>query len=145
MEHYRERVEVELDANFDAANLEPHVDRIVAASGVSEGTVTVFSAGATAAVTTIEFESGCLSDLERALEQIAPSHEDYAHNEKWGDGNGFSHLRSALLDPSVSAPVVDGEAGFSTWQQPVVLNFDNRARRREVHVVVQGRRTKEEG
>lgn len=137
---HRECIEVELDAEFDAADLSGEVERIVAESGVRDGTITIFSAGATAAVTTIEYEPGCLTDLQRALDQIAPAHEDYAHNERWGDGNGFSHLRSALLGPSVSAPVIDGQPGFSTWQQPIVLNFDNRARRREVWVTVVGTR-----
>lgn len=135
---YREQVEVELDEEFDAANLSRAVDRIVTASGVEQGTVTIFSAGATAAVTTIEFEPGCLADLRRALDQIAPADLDYAHNERWGDGNGFSHLRSALLGPSVTAPVIDGKAGFSTWQQPIVINFDNRTRTRTVHITVVG-------
>lgn len=135
---HRERITADLEAEFDAANLSGDVDRIVSESGITSGTVTIFSEGATAAVTTIEFESGCLSDLERALEEIAPANLDYAHNEKWGDGNGFSHLRSALVGPSVSAPVVDGEAAFSTWQQPIVLNFDNRPRTRTVHVTVTG-------
>ncbi len=138
MQVYRETVEVKLDEQFDAAELTGEVERIVAASGVHEGTVSVFSEGATAAVMTIEFEPRCLADLERALDEIAPADAESAHNEKLGDGNGFSHLRSALLDPSVTAPVVDGEPGFTTWQRPVVLNFDNRRRRRVVPVTVTG-------
>ena len=135
---HRERVTFDLDAEFDAANLGESVDRAVAESGICSGTVTVFSEGATAGITTIEFESGCLADLQRALDDIAPANLDYAHNQKWGDGNGFSHLRSALVGPSVSAPVVDGEAAFTTWQQPIVINFDNRPRTRTVHITVTG-------
>ena len=138
MKVYRETVERQLEAEFDAADLSGAVERIVNDSGVVEGTVSIFSEGATAAVTTIEYESGCLSDLRRALDEIAPVDRRYAHNEKWGDGNGFSHLRSALLDPSVAAPVVDGEPGFTTWQQPIVVNLDNRSRNRVVHVTVTG-------
>lgn len=134
----RDTIEVELDAQFDASDLTGPVTQIVSDSGIREGQVTVFSEGATAAVTTIEYESGCLSDLEDALEALAPSDAGYAHNAKWGDGNGFSHLRSALLGPSVTAPVVDGRPGFSTWQQPLVLNFDNRRRTRTVHITVIG-------
>ena len=82
METHRERIEVELDEQFDAAELTGEVERIVEASGVVDGTVTIFSEGATAAVTTIEFESACLADLERALDEIAPADAEYAHNEK---------------------------------------------------------------
>lgn len=135
---HRERVNVDLDPEFDAADLSDAVQRTIDESGVRHGTVTIFSEGATAAVTTIEYESGCLSDLRRALDEIAPTDIPYAHNEKWGDGNGFSHLRSALLDPSVTAPVIDGEAGFTTWQQPIVINLDNRPRTRTVHITVMG-------
>ena len=135
---HRGRITVELEAEFDAADLSADVDRIVDQSGIVTGTVTIFSEGATAGVTTIEYESGCLTDLERALAEIAPANLDYAHNEKWGDGNGFSHLRSAVVGPSVSAPVIDGSPAFSTWQQPIVLNFDNRPRTRTVHVTVVG-------
>ena len=138
METHRETITAELEAEFDAADLSREVERIVAESGVREGTVSLFSEGATAAVTTIEYESGCLADLGRALDEIAPADGTYEHNKRWGDGNGFSHLRSALLGPSVTAPVVDGEPGFTTWQQPIVINLDNRPRRRTVHVTVIG-------
>lgn len=135
---HREQVTVDLEAEFDAADLTEAVERAVAESGVREGTVSIFSEGSTAAVTTIEYESGCLADLERALDEIAPTDIPYEHDEKWGDGNGFSHLRSALLDPSVTAPVIDGEPGFTTWQQPIIINLDNRPRTRTVHISVMG-------
>ena len=138
METHRETITAELEAEFDAADVSGEVERIVAESGIREGTVSLFSEGATAAVTTIEYESGCLADLRRALDEIAPPDGTYEHNKKWGDGNGFSHLRSALLGPSVTAPVVDGEPGFTTWQQPIVINLDNRPRTRTVHVTVTG-------
>ena len=135
---HQEEIEVRLDAEFSAADLSADVDRVVADSGVVFGVVTIFSAGSTAAVTTIEYESGCLADLRRALDGLAPVVGEYDHNRRWGDGNGFSHLRSALLGPSLSAPVVSGRAGFSTWQQPIVVNFDNQARTRRVTVTVIG-------
>jgi secondary thiamine-phosphate synthase enzyme len=135
---HQETIEVSLEAEFDAADLSDDVERIVAASGIREGTVTLFNAGSTAAITTIEYESGCLTDLRRALESIAPASGDYEHNLRWGDGNGFSHLRAALLGPSITVPVIDGRPGCSTWQQPIVINFDNRARTRRVVVTVVG-------
>ncbi len=127
-----------LDPEFDSADLSDDVARAVADSGVSDGTVTIFNIGSTAAITTIEYESGCLADLRRALDEIAPATLDYEHNRRWGDGNGFSHLRAALLGPSLSVPVVSGRAAFSTWQQPVLINVDNRRRERTVRITVTG-------
>jgi secondary thiamine-phosphate synthase enzyme len=96
--------------------------------------------GSTGAVTTIEYEPGALEDLRRALDRIAPATEDYAHNARWGDGNGFSHVRSALLKTSLAIPIVDGRLVLGTWQQVVVINLDNRSRKREVVGVVVGSR-----
>jgi secondary thiamine-phosphate synthase enzyme len=106
--------------------------------GVTEGVATVFAPGSTAAVTMIEYESGVLEDLRRAVEKIAPANLDYAHNAAWGDGNGYSHVRSALLGPSVSIPVHEGELVLGTWQQVVLLDFDNKARRRRLVLQVMG-------
>ena len=104
----------------------------------TEGSVLVFTPGSTAAVTTIEYEPGALSDLERLLEELAPAGGEYAHNRCWGDGNGYSHLRSALLGPSLTVPLEAGRLMLGAWQQIVVLDFDNRPRRRKVVVSVQG-------
>jgi secondary thiamine-phosphate synthase enzyme len=106
--------------------------------GVTEGVATVFAPGSTAAVTMIEYESGVLEDLRRAVEKIAPANLDYAHNAAWGDGNGYSHVRSALLGPSVSIPVHEGDLVLGTWQQVVLLDFDNKARRRRLVLQVMG-------
>jgi secondary thiamine-phosphate synthase enzyme len=86
----------------------------------------------------IEYEPGVLEDLKRAVEQIAPANLDYAHNAAWGDGNGYSHVRSALLGPSVSIPVHEGDLVLGTWQQVVLLDFDNKARRRRLVLQVLG-------
>ena len=96
------------------------------------GQVTVFVPGSTAAVTTIEYESGALTDIEEALERVAPSDRDYHHDRRWGDGNGFSHLRAALLGPSLVVPVVAGRCVLGTWQQVVLVECDLKARRRKV-------------
>jgi len=135
--HFR-RWMVELGAECGHEDVTEAVREVVAESGVTTGQVTVGMAGSTGAVTTIEYEPGALKDLWRAVEQIAPADGEYAHNLKWGDGNGFSHVRSALLKTGLSVPVINGELYLGTWQQIVVFNFDNRSRRREIAAVVTG-------
>ena len=125
-----------LNAEFGYRNITDEVAELVTSSGVKNGIVVVALVGSTGAITTIEFEEGALADLRRALDRIAPTKEHYDHNARWGDGNGFSHVRSALLKASISVPVVDGELVLGTWQQIVVFNLDNRARDREVVVVL---------
>ena len=132
------RWQFRLAAEFGHRDATDEVEALVAASGVREGMVVVSLTGSTGAVTTIEYEDGALSDLRRALERLAPANDAYAHNQRWGDGNGFSHVRSALLKTSIAVPVVDGRLALGTWQQIVVLNLDNRAREREVVAVVVG-------
>lgn len=100
--------------------------------GAGQGQLTVFVPGSTAAVTTIEYEEGCVADLEEALERIAPSDRGYHHDRRWGDGNGFSHLRAALLGPSLVVPVVAGRCCLGTWQQIVLVDCDARPRERRV-------------
>jgi secondary thiamine-phosphate synthase enzyme len=104
----------------------------LATCDAGDGILTVFVPGSTAGVTTIEFEPGALEDLRNAIERIAPRGPAYAHDRRWGDGNGFSHVRAALLGPSVSIPVRGGRPGLGTWQQVVLCDFDNRPRRRSV-------------
>ncbi len=127
-----------LPAEFGHRDLTPELHELVRESGVRTGTLTVQLVGSTGAVTTIEYEPGALVDLRRALDLVAPAGADYAHDARWGDGNGFSHLRSALLKTSLSIPVVGGQLALGAWQQVVVLNLDNRAREREVVAVVLG-------
>jgi secondary thiamine-phosphate synthase enzyme len=127
-----------LEAEFGHRDITPEVERLVAGSGVVQGAVVVAVTGSTAAITTIEYESGALADLRRALDRLAPANGDYAHNARWGDGNGFSHVRSALVRTSLAIPVVDGRVVLGTWQQVVVINLDNRSREREVVAVVVG-------
>jgi len=94
--------------------------------------VTLFIPGSTAALTTIEYERGVINDLKKAIERMAPEDLYYEHNERWGDGNGYSHVRSALLGPSLHIPVIDGKLTLGTWQQIVLLDFDNRPRKRQI-------------
>ncbi|MGD9158095.1 MAG: secondary thiamine-phosphate synthase enzyme YjbQ [Desulfobacteraceae bacterium] len=101
-------------------------------SEVVNGTVNLFVPGSTAALTTIEFESGAVNDLRKAISRIAPREDYYEHNERWGDGNGYSHVRAALVGPSLSVPVINSNLSLGTWQQIVLLDFDNRARERNI-------------
>tara|TARA_B100000315_G_scaffold172000_2_gene160504 strand:- start:514 stop:933 length:420 start_codon:yes stop_codon:yes gene_type:complete len=122
----------------DTQNLTPAVANEVKKSGFCNGIVTVFVPGSTAGITTIEFEPGAVEDLSDAFERIAPKDNNYAHNERWGDMNGFSHVRAAMLGPSVTIPFTAGRLLLGTWQQVVLVDFDNRARNREVIIQVIG-------
>jgi secondary thiamine-phosphate synthase enzyme len=127
-----------LEAEFGHRDITPDLAAAVAEAGVQTGVVTVQLTGSTGGITTIEYESGALQDLRRALDRVAPANDDYAHNARWGDGNGFSHVRSALLKTCLTIPVVEGRLALGTWQQVVVINCDNRRRAREVVGVVMG-------
>jgi secondary thiamine-phosphate synthase enzyme len=127
-----------LPAEFGHADITPELENFVRESGVRTAVLTVQMLGSTGAITTIEYESGALSDLRRALDVIAPTDADYAHNARWGDGNGFSHVRSALLKTSLSIPVLEGKLALGTWQQVVAINLDNRERVRELLAVLVG-------
>ena len=107
-------------------------------SGVQNGLVTIFCSGSTGGITTIEFESGIINDLKKAIEKIVPSNISYEHDKRWGDGNGFSHVRAALMKPSLTIPVVKGKLALGTWQQIVFMDFDNRERDRKIVVQIIG-------
>jgi secondary thiamine-phosphate synthase enzyme len=127
-----------LAAEFGHADITADLQTLVRDSGVQTGIMTVQMIGSTGAVTTIEYESGALNDLRQALERLAPVDDDYAHNARWGDGNGFSHVRSAILKTSLSIPVIDGNLALGTWQQVVAINLDNPDRMRELLAVLVG-------
>lgn len=120
----------------DIVDISQQVRSAVAASGVTEGVAHLFVQGSTAALSTIEFEPGAVRDLKEALERIAPMDARYHHDERWGDGNGFAHLRAALMKPSLSVPIEGGQLQLGTWQQVILLDFDNRSRKRLVYVEV---------
>ena len=128
----RHDLEFDGSADMDVVDVTEAVVEFVRNSGVGDGVLVVFTPGSTAGVTTIEFESGAVNDLKRAMESLAPRDGAYEHNLRWGDGNGYSHVRSALLGPSLCVPIRDGAPVIGTWQQIVVCDFDNRARRRRV-------------
>ncbi len=122
----------------DILDITRDVADIAARAGVADGTVTVFCPGSTCAMTTIEYERGVLRDLRWVIEEIVPQDREYEHDKLWGDGNGFSHVRAALLKPSLEIPLVGRRLALGRWQQVVFLDFDNRERRREILVQVVG-------
>ena len=124
--------------NADIQDVTNQITQIVGECGLENGTITLFTPSATSALTTIEFESGCISDLRRLFDEIIDPQRHYAHNARWGDGNGHSHVRAALLGPSLSIPFVEGRLTLGTWQQVIFVDFDNRERRREIVVQVIG-------
>jgi secondary thiamine-phosphate synthase enzyme len=122
----------------DVHNLTDQVERILHNSGINNGLVTVFVPGSTAGVTTIEFESGAVTDLKKAVNRLIPSTIHYDHDARWGDGNGYAHVRAAFLGPSLSIPIANGTMQLGTWQQVILVDFDNRPRERTVIVHVIG-------
>jgi len=122
----------------DVVDITGQVAQTLLGAEVSSGTVTIFICGSTAAVTTIEYEPGAVADLKAAIERMAPMDGQYKHNERWGDGNGFSHVRAALLGPSLSVPVIGGRLALGRWQQIILADFDNKSRTREVAIMVMG-------
>jgi secondary thiamine-phosphate synthase enzyme len=135
---YTEYIHLSTQGNTAMHDLSQEIRRAVHASGLTKGTATVFTPSSTSALTTIEFESGALQDLARALDEIAPANRDYKHNLRWHDGNGHSHLRAALMGPSLSIPFVEGEMVLGTWQQILFVDFDVRPRQRRLVVQVVG-------
>jgi secondary thiamine-phosphate synthase enzyme len=122
----------------DAHDLTAVVANAVRDSGLAAGTATVFVVGSTAGITTIEFEPGAVADFNGLFERLAPRHDEYRHHLRWGDDNGSSHVRAALLGPSLTVPFDDGELALGTWQQIMLVEFDTRPRRREVVVQLVG-------
>ncbi len=130
--------ELETQGFCDVHDLTGAVQDCVIESGIKEGVVTVFVPGATAGITTVEYEEGLRQDLNKFFEEIVPRDGHYEHNVRWGDGNGFSHVRASLLGPSLQVPVVDGRPTLGTWQQVVLVDFDNRPRERRVILQAMG-------
>lgn len=127
---------VQTTGKTDIVDLTPQISREVKESSVLNGAVTVFVPGSTAAITTIEFESGVINDLRKAIDRMAPEDVYYEHNERWGDGNGYAHVRAAMIGPSLHIPIVEGKMTLGTWQQIVLLDFDNRPRSRRIVVQI---------
>ena len=125
-------ISLSTNSETDIHDITSAIANVVSTSGLKAGTVTVFCPSSTSALTTIEYESGAVSDLKRLFEEIIPQEREYAHNARWHDGNGHSHVRAALLGPSLTIPFVEGQLTLGTWQQVIYVDFDNKPRRREL-------------
>ncbi len=133
---FSEEISVTTRGFSDIIDITPPVTAVVEKSKIKNGNVTVFCPGSTGAITTIEYEDGVLEDLKKAIEKLVPSDIPYAHDRRWGDGNGFSHVRAALIGPSLTIPFLQGNLALGTWQQIVFIDFDNRRRQRKIRVQV---------
>jgi secondary thiamine-phosphate synthase enzyme len=132
------KVGIRTKGQCDLIDITPQVQREVSQSGIDSGTVTVFISGSTAGVTTIEYESGVLGDLQAMWDRIIPSNIPYQHDSRWGDGNGYAHVRASLLGPSLVVPFSARQLQLGTWQQIIVADFDNRPRSREIVLQIMG-------
>jgi secondary thiamine-phosphate synthase enzyme len=130
--------QVKTRGETDIIDITHEVQSALAKSGITSGIATVFISGSTAGITTIEYESGLIKDLKDAYERIAPRNERYEHNLKWGDGNGYAHIRASLTGQDVTVPFTDKKLNLGTWQQIILIDFDNRERTREITVRIIG-------
>ncbi len=137
MVHTRE-IKFNTSGDGDIVDLTNQIIELVSKSEINSGTVTAFVPGSTAAITTIEYEPGLLKDIPNLMEKLVPSNITYEHDATWHDGNGFSHLRAALIGPDITVPFVSGKLTLGTWQQVVFLEFDNRPRERSVVIQIIG-------
>ena len=133
-----ETISLSTRGHCDIVDITPQVEQQVAKAKVDSGTVTVFVTGSTAGITTIEFEPGLLADLKEMWQRLVPENIPYAHDRAWGDGNGHSHIRASLLGASLVIPFSHKRLALGTWQQIVLVDFDNRPRSRQVLVQVMG-------
>jgi secondary thiamine-phosphate synthase enzyme len=134
----RESFNISTRGNGHMLDVTSDVSEAVRRTGMSGGVVTVFIAGATASVTTIEYEPGLVEDMDELFESIAPSGREYHHNLRWHDGNGHAHVRAALLGPSLTVPFNNSRLELGIWQQIVIIDFDNKSRSREIVCQVTG-------
>ena len=132
------KISLQSKGECDIIDITPQIEQQVAEAGINSGTVTLFVAGSTAGITTIEFESGVLSDFQSMWERNVPKSIPYNHDRRWGDGNGYSHVRASLLGASLVVPFNDKRLSLGTWQQIVLVDFDNRPRSRQVIVQIMG-------
>ena len=133
-------LQVRTSGHYDVQDITQEVAQAVRQSGLAAGTVTVFCPGSTGGLTTIEYESGVIADLEQVLDEVVPPDRPYRHHQRWGDDNGHSHVRAALVGPSLTVPFVDGSLTLGTWQQIVFCDFDTRSRSRRLVVQIIGQK-----
>lgn len=133
-----ESISLKTAAKDEIIDITSKVAEIVHKTKVQNGLVCVFVVGSTAAVTTVEHEPGLVSDMRDAMDRLYPKDIDYEHHQRWGDGNGHSHIRASFVGPSLTVPIIDGRLQLGTWQQIAFLEFDNKPRTRELSVQVLG-------
>ena len=138
MPAYHSTISLKSNGDCDMIDVTAEVEKRLAESGIKTGTCTVFCAGSTAAVTTIEYEDGLLIDFPAAMERVAPSDAVYEHHLRWHDGNGHSHIRASVIGPSLTIPIVERHLCLGTWQQVVFVDFDNKPRSRKLDVMLMG-------
>ena len=131
-------INISTQGNCDIIDITPQVADEIAQAAILNGTVTIFISGSTAGVTTVEYESGLISDLKNMWERTVPKNLSYEHDRRWGDGNGYSHVRASLLGPSIVVPFINKHMTLGTWQQIIVIDFDNRPRTREIILQIMG-------
>jgi secondary thiamine-phosphate synthase enzyme len=132
------KISLSTKGECDIVDITSQVEQQLAEAGISNGTVTVFVAGSTAGVTTIEFEPGLTGDLQSMWDRLVPKDITYAHDRRWGDGNGYSHVRASLLGASLVVPFSNKQLALGTWQQIVLVDFDNRPRSRQIMLQIIG-------
>lgn len=135
---FRDSLSLDTTREGDIVNITDQLGRILSSSGLSQGILCVFNPGSTGAITTIEYESGLVKDMEEALDRVFPRGIDYEHHKRWADGNGHSHIRASFLGPSMSIPFSNGKLDLGTWQQVVFLELDAKPRNRRLIVQLHG-------
>jgi secondary thiamine-phosphate synthase enzyme len=135
---YFNQVDVQLKTGIDIVDISSELQRLIEKSKIINGTLNATLIGSTGSITTIEFEPGVVEDLRLAVNRLAPPDSEYEHEKAWHDGNGHSHVQAALLGPSIALPVRNSRLITGTWQQVVVINHDNKARKRKVEVTIIG-------
>ena len=131
-------ISVETGGNGDILDLTHDIQDQITSSGINNGVAIIFTPSATSGITTLEYEPGCVKDLQRLFNEIIPPEQNYAHNQRWGDGNGHSHTRAGLIKPSLTVPIVKGKMTFGTWQSIILVDFDNKPRGRKLVVQIMG-------
>jgi secondary thiamine-phosphate synthase enzyme len=138
MATYFEEIIKSSEANCQIFDITEDIEEIIEKSKIKNGIVTVFAIGSTTGITTLEYETGLIKDIPKLMEKLIPTYQNYNHNETWGDGNGHSHLRSALIKTSLTIPLVNSEMTLGTWQQIVFIDFDNKQRTRRIAIQIMG-------
>ncbi|MCK4519418.1 MAG: secondary thiamine-phosphate synthase enzyme YjbQ [Candidatus Omnitrophica bacterium] len=132
------QLQFETKGYCDIIDITSEVDEALKKSKLRAGIISIICSGSTGALTTCEYESGLIEDLKRFFERIIPENQAYDHNKRWGDGNGFSHVRASLIGPSLTIPFNKGRLILGTWQQIIFIDFDNRPRGRKIHLQIMG-------